>query len=75
LERIAARLRRRDPLSRSETAVVFLLSHGLRYQGIGRLLYMSPGTVKHHAHAARRKLDAQDNAQMVAKAIRAGLIA
>ena len=74
LERLALRLTRPDPLSRTELAVVFLLSHGLAYSTIGEVLHMSRNTVKRHVEMSHLKLDARTSAQAVAKAYRAGLI-
>lgn len=74
LERIAARLARTDPLSRPQLAVTFLLSHGLDYAAIGEMLYMHVTTVSDHAERARLKLGARNNAQLVARALRRGLI-
>lgn len=74
LSRLAVRLARPDPLSRSELAVTFLLSHGLRYDAIGELLYMSAATVHDHAERSRAKLGASSNAQLIARALRRGLI-
>lgn len=74
LERLADRLSRPDPLSRTELAILFLLSHGLAPTTIGEVLHMSRHTVHEHASIACLKLGARNKAQAVAVAYRRGLI-
>lgn len=74
LARIAARLREPDTLSRSELAVVFLLSHGVPNEKACEMLHVSPNTWKRHAEHVRWKLAAHTTPHAVATALRLGMI-
>ena len=61
-------------LSNRERECIFLLSTGQRTKEIAVKLGISPSAVALYLKNARRKLDAQSHAHLVAKAIFAGLI-
>jgi DNA-binding CsgD family transcriptional regulator len=75
LERVLARVLRPAPLTKSELGVVFLSSHGLRYEQIGEMMHVSPGSARYYAKHARAKINAQTGMHLVATALRLGLIA
>lgn len=74
--RLAApgRVGRRD-LTERERQVLRLLAEGAAYAEIGARLYLSPDTVRAHAHRAMTKLGARTRTQAVAVALREELIA
>jgi two-component system, NarL family, response regulator len=61
-------------LSSRETQVLQYLARGRSNKEIGRALYISEGTVKHHVKSILSKLDAIGRAQAIAIATRRGLI-
>jgi len=61
-------------LSNRETQVLQYLARGRSNKEIGRALYISEGTVKHHVKSILSKLDAIGRAEAVAIAARRGLI-
>ena len=76
---LAADLARSDPasskrLSGREREVLRLLSDGGSYGEIGAELFLSPDTVRAHAHRAMMKLGAKTRTQAVAVALRDALI-
>ena len=70
---LAARIRRRQ-LSAREVEVLQLVADGQSYKEIGEALSLSALTVKSHLSRIGRKLGTGDRAQMVALAMRAGVI-
>lgn len=52
-------------LTDREREVLALVGRGLSNVEIGRMLYLSPATVKTHVNRAMTKLDARDRAQLV----------
>jgi two-component system, NarL family, response regulator DesR len=76
---LAAGIARADggtkPLSRREREVLRLLADGGSYGEIGSKLFLSPDTVRAHAHHAMTKLGARTRTQAVALALRDALIA
>jgi DNA-binding NarL/FixJ family response regulator len=66
---------RRNPLSPREREVLRELAGGGSYGEIGAKLYLSPETVRAHAHKAMTKLGARTRTQAVAVAMRNALIA
>jgi len=77
---LAADLARSDPtaakrLSGREREVLGLLAEGGSYGEIGAKLFLSPDTVRAHAHRAMTKLGAKTRTQAVAVALRDALIA
>jgi DNA-binding NarL/FixJ family response regulator len=76
---LAADLARTDPaaakrLSGREREVLRLLAEGGSYGEIGAELFLSPDTVRAHAHRAMTKLGAKTRTQAVAVALRDSLI-
>ena len=76
---LAADLARSDPaaakrLSGREREVLRLLAEGGSYGEIGAQLFLSPDTVRAHAHRAMTKLGAKTRTQAVAVALRDALI-
>lgn len=57
-------------LTPRERDVLRLLADGLRYDEIGRRLFISPETVRVHVKKAMKKLDADTRTQAVAIALR-----
>jgi len=77
---LAGDLARSDPaatkrLSGREREVLRLLAEGGSYGEIGAELFLSPDTVRAHAHRAMTKLGAKTRTQAVAVALRDALIA
>lgn len=77
---LAADLARSDPaaakrLTAREREVLRLLAAGGSYGEIGAQLFLSPDTVRAHAHHAMTKLGAKTRTQAVACALRDALIA
>ena len=66
---------RRNPLSPREREVLRELAEGCSYGEIGSKLFLSPETVRAHAHKAMTKLGARTRTQAVAVAMRNALIA
>jgi DNA-binding NarL/FixJ family response regulator len=66
---------RRNPLSPREREVLRELAAGGSYGEIGSKLYLSPDTVRAHAHKAMTKLGARTRTHAVAVALRNALIA
>jgi two-component system, NarL family, response regulator len=64
----------RSELSKRETQVLHYLALGRSNKEIGRALYISEGTVKHHVKSILSKLDAMGRAEAIAIAARRGLI-
>jgi two-component system, NarL family, nitrate/nitrite response regulator NarL len=67
--------RSRAPLSPREREVLRLLAAGGSYGEIGSTLFLSPDTVRAHAHKAMTKLGARTRTEAVAVALRNALIA
>jgi DNA-binding NarL/FixJ family response regulator len=61
-------------LSNRETEVLKYLAGGRSNKEIGRILYISEGTVKHHVKSILSKLDAMGRTEATAIAARRGLI-
>ena len=61
-------------LSSREKEVLNLLAEGNNYQEIGKTLFISVDTVRHHIRNIYRKLHVHSQSEAVAKAIRKGLI-
>ncbi|HXV92265.1 MAG TPA: response regulator transcription factor [Pseudonocardia sp.] len=61
-------------LTAREREVLALVGRGLSNADIGRLLFLSPATVKTHVNRAMAKLDARDRAQLVVIAYETGLV-
>jgi DNA-binding CsgD family transcriptional regulator len=61
-------------LTSGETAVVFLLSHGVPRERAAEWLHISPETLPGRLATARLKLNASSAAHVVATALRLGLI-
>jgi LuxR family transcriptional regulator, maltose regulon positive regulatory protein len=61
-------------LTAAELRVLHLLPTHLSFPAIAKSLYVSPNTVKTHARAVYRKLDASSRAEAVALACEAGLL-
>jgi DNA-binding CsgD family transcriptional regulator len=64
----------RSELSKRETQVLHYLALGRSNKEIGRALYISEGTVKHHVKSILSKLDAMGRGEAIAIAARRGLI-
>ena len=64
----------RPELSQRETQVLRYLARGKSNKEIGRILFISEGTVKHHVKSILRKLPAVGRAEAAAIAARRGLI-
>jgi LuxR family maltose regulon positive regulatory protein len=62
------------PLTTAELRVLRLLPTHLSFPAIASRLYVSPNTVKTHARAVYRKLDASSRGEAVAHAFAAGLL-
>jgi DNA-binding NarL/FixJ family response regulator len=75
---LAGRLAKPDgrvpALTKREREVLRLLADGLKYEEIGKRLYLSPETVRSYVKGAVEKLSAETRTEAVAKAIRLGLI-
>lgn len=65
---------RLDLLTDREREILALVGRGLSNIDIGRMLHLSPATVKTHANRAMMKLDARDRAQLVVVAYETGLV-
>lgn len=65
---------RSAPLTGREQEVLRLVAVGRDNPAIGRELYISPATVKHHVAAILDKLGAANRAQAAAEAVRIGLV-
>jgi two-component system, NarL family, response regulator len=61
-------------LSNRETEVLRYLARGRSNKEIGRALFISEGTVKHHVKSILRKLDAIGRSEAMAIATRRGLV-
>jgi LuxR family maltose regulon positive regulatory protein len=61
-------------LTTAELRVLQLLPTHLSFPAIAKRLYVSPNTVKTHARAVYRKLDASSRGQAVTHASAAGLL-
>jgi len=64
----------RSELSKRETQVLHYLALGRSNKEIGRALYISEGTVKHHVKSILSKLDSMGRGEAIAIAARRGLI-
>ena len=64
----------RSELSKRETQVLHYLALGRSNKEIGRALYISEGTVKHHVKSILTKLDAMGRGEAIAIAARRGVI-
>jgi two-component system, NarL family, response regulator len=64
----------RSELSKRETQVLHYLALGRSNKEIGRVLYISEGTVKHHVKSILSKLNATGRGKAIAIAARRGLI-
>jgi DNA-binding NarL/FixJ family response regulator len=62
-------------LTERERAVLRLLADGMKYEEIGKELFISPETVRAHVQKAMSRLDANTRTQAVATALRKALIA
>lgn len=65
---------RLDVLTERERQVLHHVGRGRTNLDIGRLLSLSPATVKTHVNRAMAKLDARDRAQLVVVAYETGLV-
>lgn len=65
---------RLDVLTEREREVLALVGRGLSNIDIGKLLFLSPATVKTHVNRSMTKLDARDRAQLVVVAYETGLV-
>jgi DNA-binding NarL/FixJ family response regulator len=63
-----------DVLTDREREILGHVGRGLTNLDIGRLLFLSPATVKTHVNRAMSKLDARDRAQLVVVAYETGLV-
>jgi len=61
-------------LTKREREVLRHLADGLKYEEIGKQLFLSPETVRSYVKGAVEKLGAETRTEAVAKAIRLGLI-
>ena len=61
-------------LTDREREVLALVGRGLSNTDIGRLLFLSPATVKTHVNRSMTKLDIRDRAQLVVTAYETGLV-
>jgi len=61
-------------LSNRETEILRYLARGRSNKEIGRALFISEGTVKHHVKSILRKLDAIGRSEAIAIATRRGLV-
>jgi DNA-binding NarL/FixJ family response regulator len=61
-------------LTDREREVLALVGRGLSNVEIGRILFLSPATVKTHVNRAMSKLGARDRAQLVVVAYESGLV-
>lgn len=68
------RLERTPELTARERDVLRLLAEGLRNDGIGKRLFISPETVRTHIEKAMAKLGATTRTQAVASALRLSII-
>lgn len=64
----------RPELSNRETQVLQYLASGRSNKEIGRALYVTEGTVKHHVKSILSKLDAMGRTEAIAIAARRGLV-
>jgi DNA-binding NarL/FixJ family response regulator len=62
-------------LTAREREILRLLADGLRYEEIGKQLFIAPETVRTHVNNAMRRLEANTRTQAVATALRLSLIA
>lgn len=60
-------------LSEREISIIQLLCEGLGYKEIGKQLFISPRTVESHKQAIFKKLNLENNAQLIKYAIKHGL--
>ncbi|PSK95462.1 LuxR family two component transcriptional regulator [Murinocardiopsis flavida] len=65
---------RLSPLTARESEVLALVARGMSNKEIGRVLSLSPATVKTHVNRSMTKLDARDRAQLVVLAYESGLV-
>jgi DNA-binding NarL/FixJ family response regulator len=65
---------RLQALTDREREVLTLVARGLSNLDIGRLLFLSPATVKTHVNRSMSKLNARDRAQLVVIAYETGLV-
>ena len=63
-----------DPLSERQIEVLQLMAQGKTNQEIGDALFITERTVKYHTREILQKLHLRNRAQMVAYAVRSGLI-
>jgi DNA-binding NarL/FixJ family response regulator len=63
------------PLTPQQERVLELAADGLTNQEIGRRLFISESTVRFHIHKLKNKLAARSRTELIAKAIRIGVIA
>jgi DNA-binding NarL/FixJ family response regulator len=76
-EAVARRIAARDkhsPLTSREQEVLVLLAEGLTYEAIGARLGIAKRTARAHVVAIQEKLDAANNAQVVARGYERGLL-
>jgi DNA-binding NarL/FixJ family response regulator len=76
-EAVARRIAARDmhnPLTGRELEVLVLLAEGLTYEAIGERLGIAKRTARAHVVAIQEKLDAANNAQVVARGYERGLL-
>jgi DNA-binding NarL/FixJ family response regulator len=62
------------PVTPQQESVLVLAAQGLTYAEIGRQLYISESTVRFHIQKLKPKFNARSKTDLVAKAIRAGVI-
>jgi DNA-binding NarL/FixJ family response regulator len=65
---------RLDPVTEREREILALVGPGLSNLEIGRMLYLSPATVKTRVNRAMAELDARDRAQLVVTGYETGLV-
>lgn len=60
-------------LSEREVSIIQLLCEGLGYKDIGKQLFISPRTVESHKQTIFKKLNLENNAQLIKYAIKQGI--
>jgi len=63
-----------EPLTRREVEILALLVQGLNYKTAAEELFISPETVRNHIRNIYRKLQVRSRSEVVALAIRQGLV-
>lgn len=70
---VGTKNRMHKDLSEREVSIIQLLCEGLGYKQIGQQLFISPRTVESHKQTIFKKLDLENNAQLIKYAIKHGL--